>query len=199
MGASTPNWQTQEVLLKMEMETEAKATMAEVVANMDSQQKFKKGQLITATISSADDTGVAVLLPLAKKEVILDKDEVDCEVYNKDEFNAKLGEEIELMVVAINPVKLSQKQIKKIKEEEALIADIQAGKDFEVVVATHLNTDNVHNHIVINSVSFKSGYKFYSNRETKDFIRITCDFGDIPAYNYNNDLGVLLLTPKTEG
>ena len=132
-GASTPNAQTQEVLLKMEMETEAKATMAEVVANMDSQQKFKKGQLITATISSADDSGVAVLLPLAKKEVILDKDEVDCEVYNKDEFNAKLGEEIELMVVAINPVKLSQKQIKKIKEEEAMIADIQSGKEFEVV------------------------------------------------------------------
>ena len=133
-GASTPNTQTQEVLLKMAMETEAKATsMEEVVANMESQPKFKKGQLIKATISSADDTGVAVLLPLAKKEVILDKEEVDCEVYNKDDFNAKLGEEIELMVVAINPVKLSQKLIKKIKEEEAAIAEIQAGKEFEVV------------------------------------------------------------------
>ncbi len=133
-GASTPNAQTQEVLLKMEMETEAKATsMEEVVANMDSQPKFKKGQLIKATISSADDSGVAVLLPLAKKEVILDKEEVDCEVYNKDDFNAKLGDEIELMVVAVNPVKLSQKQIKKLKEEEAAIAEIQAGKEFEVV------------------------------------------------------------------
>ncbi len=131
-GASTPNAQTQEVLLKME-KTEAKATsMEEVVANMDNQQKFKKGQLITATISSADDSGVAVLLPLAKKEIILDKDEVDCEVYNKDEFNARLGEEIELMVVAVNPVKLSQKLIKQIKEEEAVIAEIQAGKEFEV-------------------------------------------------------------------
>lgn len=50
------------------------------------------------------------------------------------------------------------------------------GDDFQFVVATHLNTDNVHNHIVINSVSFKSGYKFYSNRETKDFIRMTSDF-----------------------
>lgn len=50
------------------------------------------------------------------------------------------------------------------------------GDDFQFVVATHLNTDNVHNHIVINSVSFKSGNKFYSNRETKDFIRITSDF-----------------------
>ena len=50
------------------------------------------------------------------------------------------------------------------------------GDDYEFIVATHLNTDNVHNHIVVNSVSFKSGNKFYSNRETKDFIRITSDF-----------------------
>ena len=135
-GASTPNAQTQEVLSNMEMETEAKATameetMENVVAKMDSQPRFKKGQLIKATISSADDTGVAVLLPLAKKEIILDKDEVDCETYNKDDFNAKTGEEIELMVVAINPVKLSQKSIKQVKEEEAMIAEIQSGKDFE--------------------------------------------------------------------
>ena len=135
-GASTPNAQTQEVLLKME-KTEAKATtvesMEEVVANMDSQPKFKKGQLITATISSADDSGVAVLLPNTKKEIILDKGEVDCEVYNKDDFNAKVGEEIELMVVAIAPVKLSQKKIKELKEEEAMVADIKDGKEFEVV------------------------------------------------------------------
>ena len=136
-GASTPNGQTQEVLLKMEMETEAKATevvetMENVVAQMDNQQRFKKGQLIKATISSADDTGVAVLLPLAKKEVILDKEEVDCEEYDKDGFNAKTGEEIELMVVSINPVKLSQKKIKQLKEEEAMIAEIQNGKNFEV-------------------------------------------------------------------
>ena len=135
-GASTPNAQTQEVLLKME-KTEAKATtvesMEDVVANMDSQPKFKKGQLITATISSADDSGVAVLLPNTKKEIILDKSEVDCEVYNKDDFNAKVGEEIELMVVAVNPVKLSQKMIKALKEEEAMIAEIKEGKEFEVV------------------------------------------------------------------
>ena len=131
-GASTPNAQTQEVLSKMEMETEAKATMEEVVAKMDSQPKFRNGQLITATISEANDSGIAVLLPNTKKEVMLDKDEVDCEVYNKEDYAGKIGEEVELMVVGINPVKLSQKQIKKVKEEEAMIAEIQSGKDFEV-------------------------------------------------------------------
>lgn len=29
------------------------------------------------------------------------------------------------------------------------------GKDYEIVVTTHLNTDNLHNHIVVNSVSMK--------------------------------------------
>lgn len=132
-GASTPNWQTQEVLLKMEMETKAEeATMQDIVDSMGSQQKFKKGQLITATISSADDSGVQVLLPNTKKEVVLDKSEVDCEVYNASDFATKVGDEIELMVVAVNPVKLSQKQIKKVKEEEALLADITAGNEFTV-------------------------------------------------------------------
>ena len=65
---------------------------------------------------------------------------------------------------------------KKCHELGLLYAKELFGDDFQFVVATHLNTDNVHNHIVINSVSFKSGNKFYSNRETKDFIRMTSDF-----------------------
>ena len=129
-GASTPDWQTQEVLFKME--NEAKAMMDEVVKNLEEQTKFKKGELVKATISSADDSGIAVLLPLAKKEIILDKDEVDCEVYNKDDYSDKLGEEIELMVLSINPVKLSQKAIKQLKEEEAMLADIKEGKEFSI-------------------------------------------------------------------
>ena len=34
------------------------------------------------------------------------------------------------------------------------------GGRFQVVVTTHLNTDNLHNHFVVNSVSFKDGLKF---------------------------------------
>jgi len=33
--------------------------------------------------------------------------------------------------------------------------------DFECVIYTHVNTKNVHNHIVINSVSFRNGKKFH--------------------------------------
>ena len=34
------------------------------------------------------------------------------------------------------------------------------GNDYEIVVTTHLNTDNIHNHMVVNSVSFRTGRKF---------------------------------------
>ena len=35
------------------------------------------------------------------------------------------------------------------------------GDEFEVIVSTHLNTYNTHNHFVINSVSMKTGKKYY--------------------------------------
>lgn len=35
--------------------------------------------------------------------------------------------------------------------------------DFEVIVATHVDTDNLHNHLVVNSVSYKTGMKLHQN------------------------------------
>lgn len=37
------------------------------------------------------------------------------------------------------------------------------GDRFEVVIATHLDQEHIHNHFVLNSVSFKDGYKFYDS------------------------------------
>ena len=134
-GASTPNEQTREVLLKMAENTEVKATnpMDEVVAKMDSESKYKKGQIVHATISQATNDGLEVLLPSAKKEVALSKDELDCEVYNSLDYLAKIGDPIDLIVVGLNPLKLSQKMIKTLQQEEALSAEIEGGKEFTVV------------------------------------------------------------------
>ena len=49
------------------------------------------------------------------------------------------------------------------------------GDRFEVIVSTHLNTDNYHNHFVINSVSFKDGKKYYDKRETYAELRHLSD------------------------
>lgn len=37
--------------------------------------------------------------------------------------------------------------------------------DYEVLVATHCDTDNLHNHLLVNSVSFKNGKKLHQNHD----------------------------------
>lgn len=180
-GASTPDAQTREVLLKMEeVSTEVKATeaaeeekvvteaaevtaqeapaaeeavseeakpveeakaeevssnpMDAVVAKIDSESKFKKGQIVKATISEATEDGLKILLPFSKSEILLSKDELDCETYNAADYAGKVGEQIDLLVVELKPsLKLSQKMIKLLQEEEAKSAEIAAGKEFSIV------------------------------------------------------------------
>ena len=55
----------------------------------------------------------------------------------------------------------------EISPEQAHIIGKQLAKEmwgdrFQVVVATHLNTNHLHNHFVINSVSFLDGYKYHA-------------------------------------
>ena len=49
------------------------------------------------------------------------------------------------------------------------------GDRFEVIVATHINTNHIHNHFVINSVSFKDGKKYHDCNETYALIREVSD------------------------
>lgn len=115
--------------------TEVKAVneMDDVLAKIDNESKFKKGQLVQATISQATEEGLQILLPFSKKEVALSKDELDCEVYNAADYAGKIGDSIELLVVELKPnLKLSQKMIKILAQEEVLSAEISDGKEFTV-------------------------------------------------------------------
>ena len=49
------------------------------------------------------------------------------------------------------------------------------GDRFEVVVATHLNTDHCHNHFVLNSVSFTDGLRYYDQKQTYRRMREVSD------------------------
>lgn len=55
------------------------------------------------------------------------------------------------------------------------LANEMWGDRFQVVVSTHLNTVHLHNHFVINSVSFKDGKKYYSNLTNTALLRKTSD------------------------
>lgn len=49
------------------------------------------------------------------------------------------------------------------------------GDRFQVIVTTHLNTKNIHNHFVINSVSFLDGKKYYDSKKAYALMRKTSD------------------------
>jgi len=49
------------------------------------------------------------------------------------------------------------------------------GERFEVVVSTHLDKHHLHNHFVLNSVSFMDGKRYYDNKATYSLMRQTSD------------------------
>lgn len=112
---------------------EEKSAMDAIIAEMDKGAHYKRGQLLTVKIVSATDEGVYVS-GSGKADILIDKSELDCDEYSREAYAAKIGENIDVMVVdAKAPVKLSEKQVRKVKEEEALLKDIEEGKEFSVV------------------------------------------------------------------
>lgn len=49
------------------------------------------------------------------------------------------------------------------------------GDRFQVIVATHLNTDCLHNHFVVNSVSFADGMHYHDNKANLRLLRQRSD------------------------
>lgn len=62
------------------------------------------------------------------------------------------------------------------------LAEEMWGDRFQVVVATHLNTNHIHNHFVINSVSFLDGKRYYDTRTTYAELR---RLNDLICQEYN--------------
>lgn len=69
------------------------------------------------------------------------------------------------------------------------LAEEMWGDRFEVIVTTHLNSNNIHNHFVLNSVSFVDGKKYYDNRYTYAELRNISD-------NLCREYGISVLEEK---
>ena len=49
------------------------------------------------------------------------------------------------------------------------------GDKYQVVICTHINKENVHNHLILNSVSFIDGYKYHNSKAQIAFLKETSD------------------------
>lgn len=76
------------------------------------------------------------------------------------------------IIQSFNGKEVSPKKCNKIGIE---LAEALWGDKYQVIVCTHTNKDNVHNHIVLNSVSFIDGSKYHNSNAEIAFLRETND------------------------
>lgn len=74
--------------------------------------------------------------------------------------------------ISFKPGEVSPEEAQQVAME---VANKMWGKDYEVIVATHLNANCVHCHIVINSVSMTDGRKMNENKAMYQLFRKTSD------------------------
>ena len=159
VGASTPKEQFQEVISHMEKITpEETITTETVTSEVQQEQKkpvkevatksefekamdnikpgkdLRKGQIVSAVITSAKDEGLTLSIKDAKRDDLsLPKDQILGE-YNKADYQDKVGQKIRVMVIAKNPIVFSEKAMESVLKEEAEIEEIKNGKIFEAVI-----------------------------------------------------------------
>ena len=49
------------------------------------------------------------------------------------------------------------------------------GDKYQIIVCTHINKENIHNHLILNSVSFIDGKKYHNGKEDISFLKETSD------------------------
>ena len=128
-GASTPISESMEVYLTMS--EKIINSMDEAVALLDEKKNLKKGQKISVVISQVNDDGLKVYLD-GKTDITLPKEELACDEYNKADYVA--GNDIEVVVMSVKPLTLSQKQILALKAEEELVNELKEGKIINVTI-----------------------------------------------------------------
>ncbi len=64
------------------------------------------------------------------------------------------------------------------------------GDKYQVVICTHINKENVHNHLILNSVSFIDGYKYHNSKTQIAFLK---EISDRLCLNYGLSI---VNTPK---
>ena len=93
-------------------------------------------------------------------------------ILTKKAFHKKDGRLGYHIIQSFNGNEISPEKCNKIGIE---LAEQLWGDKYQVIVCTHTNKENIHNHIVLNSVSFIDGSKYHNSNAEIAFLRETSD------------------------
>lgn len=89
----------------------------------------------------------------------------------KEQWRKMGGRQYTHLVQSFNPKdKVTPKQAHEIGMK--FIESNEKFKGYEVLIATHIDKEHVHNHFIINSVSFESGKKFHSSKAELESLKL---------------------------
>ncbi len=139
-GASTPQELMEEVLSKMfanakDMEQVEVNEFTKAVENMPEKKRpLKKGQKIKGIVTAIVAEGVMLNIDAKKEAEILNEELALDGNFEAVKAALKVGDEMEAMVVSTDKtVYLSKKALEELYQDDALVEDIKAGKEFELV------------------------------------------------------------------
>lgn len=76
------------------------------------------------------------------------------------------------IIQSFNGFELSPEKANQIGKQ---LVEEMWGDKYQVVICTHINKENVHNHIILNSVSFVDGKKYHNGKEDIAFVKQASD------------------------
>ena len=94
---------------------------------------------------------------------------------DEDFFDGFDGDEKEKLKNATDKEILKAKAQKANKIAQKLIKNLPLFEGHEVLIATHIDRQHIHNHIIINSVNCENGYKFQSSAHDLQVIKDKSD------------------------
>ena len=95
--------------------------------------RFRRGQVVKATIALVSDEGLSLAIGSLKKEILLSKDEVELDgSYDKSKF--AVGDIIDVVIVKTSPLEISRKQFLAGKRDEEMVEELKQGKDFKIKI-----------------------------------------------------------------
>ena len=149
--------------------------VVDYASNKSKTDLSKYSDLIDALHYAADDekTNLENEQKLLVEGINCDPDIAARQMIDTKEIYGKTGGVVAYHAyISFKPGEVSPEEAQQVAME---VANKMWGKDYEMIVATHLNANCVHCHIVINSVSMTDGRKMNENKAMYQLFRKTSD------------------------
>jgi len=117
--------------------------------------------------------------------------------FTKEQFNKTTGTEYHHFIQSFKPGETTPEQAHEIGKA---FAQHLTGNGYQAVLATHIDRDHIHNHVVLNSVNYEDGkkfrFKFQDMWELKEYSNKLCQEKGLSTVDFHKKPEISLTTAE---